>query len=275
MEAAAEGGDALAALDLANQIFVAGSDDEAALKWWAVAAEAGIARAQYNLGLALFARAGDAPSERAVQWLTAATAQGHVLASFALGTILAEQLHYERAERLLQFAAERGYAPAQHNLATLYQRNRGLQEWVPQARTWYRAAAPTFAPARAALAELEATVTAATPESGVHGIEWFLRQAHDNYTLQVATGRLPQALQRTLERHAKGLDAAYFLYNTDAREPYVAIVGAFAEYTDAERALASLAPELRANSPWIRRFAAMRRELSANDPKYGRESATE
>jgi DamX protein len=115
-----------------------------------------------------------------------------------------------------------------------------------------------------------AAVPAAAGSPAVHDRDWVIAQAPDHYTLQVAAGRTAEALTALLERHAQGAPAACFLHRPGAREPYSGVVGSFARFAEAERALAGLPAELRSNTPWIRRFATLQRELPPAPAASGR-----
>lgn len=239
-------------------------DRTGALGAWRRAAAAGDANAAFNLGLALL----DEDSSAAEDWLARAAGHGHPLAAFALGTRLVTRSP-ARAEALLRAAARAGYAPAQHNLARVLLAGPGAAE----ARAWFEAAAVTFEPSARALASLPATTprsspggnepaTGGTAEAGVHTIDWVLAQPPDRYTLQVAAAARVAPLERLLQRHAGPRPSAWFLHRPTAREPLSAVIGSFETLPEAERALASLAPALRSNAPWIRRFGTLHDELA-------------
>jgi TPR repeat protein len=273
LTAAAANGSPQAALALANAYFegrtVAG-DPVAAREWWRRAAELGAVDAQFNLGLVLL-RDGE-NTEEALAWLERAAAADHVLACFAAGTwYAARDDEAARAERHLNCAARRGYAPAQYNLARWH-----LDRQRPDlARTWFEAAAVTFEPAARALESVPARApvpiaapavspapAASPPSPGeIRGVDWVNAQPDTYYTLQVAASRTGAALKRLLSRHARGGESAYFLHRPRAREPFSAVVGSYADYAAAERGLADLSPALVANAPWIRRFGILQREL--------------
>lgn len=239
-------------------------DRAGALGAWRRAAAAGDADAAFNLGLALL----EEDSSAAEDWLARAAGHGHPLAAFALGTRLVARTP-ARAEALLLAAARAGYAPAQHNLARVLLAGPRAAE----ARAWLEAAAVTFEPSARALATLPVTTPPSTPgehepatggkaQARVHTIDWVLAQPADRYTLQVAAAARVAPLERLLQRHAGAQPSAWFLHRPTAREPLSAVIGSFETLPEAERALAALAPALRSNAPWIRRFGTLHDELA-------------
>ena len=259
---AAEDGDAVAASSLGNFYYegrVLPVDQIAALRWWRAAADLGHADAQYNLGIVLLRQ----PNREAegLDWLNQAAAQNHTLACFVAGTWYAEHDNAERAEAGLKCAAANGYALAQFNLAKLYV----LNARTDLARPWFEAAALTFAPAARALASLPTPpplpLAPPPPAGAIHGLEWVKAQPDGYFTLQVAAGRSPTALEYMLQQHVRVNESAYFLHRPNAQEPFSAVVGSYADYAAAERDLATLPDALQANAPWIRRFGVLHREL--------------
>ena len=239
-------------------------DLAAAIGWWSRAAALGDATAAYNAGLLLLRSAeGD---ERARALLAQAAAHGDARAAFALGTELATHDDRHAAIPLLEQAAKSGYAPAQYNLARLHEAHDRAA-----AVHWYRRAAPDFAPAAEALARLEAETSG--PTSGPGGAEtptdgraWLLAQPPSAYTIQVGAGPDPQALARLLDAHAGTLPSAWFAHRREGGDPYVAVVGSFADPAAAEAALATLPEALTRHRPWVRRIGGLQSTLDAAAP---------
>ncbi len=105
-----------------------------ALFWYRRAASAGDVRAQFRLGL-LFDADPRVPRdpERAERWYEAAAAQGHAEARFNLARLV-EAEDAPRAARLYERAAEAGIAPAAYNLALL--RINGPDEVYDPSAAW-------------------------------------------------------------------------------------------------------------------------------------------
>jgi DamX protein len=166
------------------------------------------------------------------------------------------------ARPLLEQAAESGYAPAQYNLARLCE-----ADDPAAAARWYRSAAADFAPAAEALARLAAdTREPSVPGTPADGRTWLLAQPPSAYTIQVGAGPDPQALARLLEAHAGTLPSAWFAHHRDGADPYVAVVGSFADAAAAEAALAALPQALTRHRPWVRRIASLQAGLDTAAP---------
>ncbi len=282
MERAAMAGDAEAAFVLGSWDDTglgAAVDRQQALRWWRLAADGGHLDAAFNVGLLLL----QIPGERytALDYLRRAAAGNHALACYTLGTWLAENASDEIASiEALRCAAMQGYAPAQFNLGVRYLAagNRAA------ATQWLEQAALTFAPAVTVLQTVNAAPTpamppispeptaqsAATPPSphgAIHDRAWVLAQAPERFTVVISAATEATALEQMLLRHAEtwaeDTDSAYFLHRPGSRQPYTAIVGSFASADDAVLARAALPPDLQRNRPWIRRYAALHRELAA------------
>ncbi len=139
--AAAEAGDGLAQLALAQLLERGGQDPEGALHWYGAAAEQGLAAAQFALAAAL-AEQGDHAG--AAGWFEAAAGQGDPRAMHNLAVALAQGLGLEQdetaARALYLQAAQAGYAPAMRNLALMQARGRGGAQSFRFALVWALAA---------------------------------------------------------------------------------------------------------------------------------------
>ena len=141
-------------------------DYDTAHDLWAPLAEAGDARAQFNLAL-------------------------------LYGNGLGRTLDRETARRWFQAAAEQGNVQAQYNLARMLQSGDGVQADVAAARGWYeRAARQDFAPAQnnLALMYLEGQ---GMPRDRARAVRWFSRAAESSpearNNLSGLAMRLPEA----------------------------------------------------------------------------------
>ena len=141
-------------------------DYDTAHDLWAPLAEAGDARAQFNLAL-------------------------------LYGNALGRTLDRETARRWFQAAAEQGNVQAQYNLARMLQSGDGVQADVAAARGWYeRAARQDFAPAQnnLALMYLEGQ---GMPRDRARAVRWFSRAAESSpearNNLSGLAMRLPEA----------------------------------------------------------------------------------
>lgn len=283
---AAQQGQSEAAYTLGN-LHYAGvgmrANRDIALDWWRQAADANHREANYNIGLTLLHR-GD--NTKAIDHLTRAATAEHALACFALGTWLAEGgIELTAATRWLECASRQGYAPAQYNLAKLYLAATAPGPAPEKALQWLNQAAPSFNLAANLLAQLE-LVTVHTTESStptpaasasaiptvvesseeisakIHDLAWVETQSPAHYTVQVASGTGAAAMKRMLRDHAANVDSAYFLHRPAASEPYTAVIGAYGSYADAVNALSALPAFFQRNTPWIRRFGTLQKELA-------------
>ena len=150
LKAAADGGDPLAAYEMATRYLegrgVAISATEAA-KWYQRAADAGIAPAQYRLGSLyekgtgvlrdyerarrLYERAGEAGNAKAMHNLAVMYAQGQAT----------PRPDYKTAAQWFRRAAEHGVADSQYNLGILYARGLGVDQSLAESYKWFALAA--------------------------------------------------------------------------------------------------------------------------------------
>jgi TPR repeat protein len=127
---------------------VLGKDETEAVRWFRLAAKHGLAGAQCNLGLA-YDRGRSIPRDQAeaVRWYQKAAAQRDPIGEYLFGYSLAEGEGVAKnrawAIELLRDAAERGYTPAQIELALELERSWGPGRQPVEAYMWYRIAART------------------------------------------------------------------------------------------------------------------------------------
>lgn len=258
MRAAAEAGLPAARRQLASWLYggeLAPPDRSAALAWWRRSAAAGDALAQYNAAVVLLREdASQQAARTARDWLEAAAAAGRHEAQLALAMLLAERFPETpkaRIEALLERAAAAGYRPAKRNLGVLI-----ASDFLPPPAA--PAAEPGARPQPAAGAQ--APPGPGAPERPT-GVEWILAQEPRHFTIQLATGRNRGDLERMLEAESLGHEGAWFRVPGTGRARYSAVLGAFAEYEEAERVLARLSERMQAHDPWIRRFEELQRLL--------------
>ena len=121
-------------------------DDEAAVKWFRLAAEQGYAAAQTYLGW-MYEKGRGVPrdAEAAVKWYRLAAEQGYAAAQTYLGWMYENGRGVPRddeaAVKWYRLAAEQGYARAQTNLGWMYRNGRGVMRDDEAAVKWYRLAA--------------------------------------------------------------------------------------------------------------------------------------
>lgn len=131
-------------------------DHATAVRKFTQAAEAGLAIAQYNLGVLYYSGNGVEPSfEKAYEWTKKAAEQGHVNAMVNLGVLYFNQIgvnsgvtsvwpfslltrasNYREAARWYEYAAEYNHGGAQYYLATMYRDGTGVELNLVQAWKW-------------------------------------------------------------------------------------------------------------------------------------------
>ena len=108
--------------NLGARVFL--KDDSEAVKWYRMAAEQGLAMAQFNLGITY----GIEDEAEAVNWYRLAAEQGYANAD-SLGNMYASGrgvIEDEAAENWYRLAAEQGNADAQFNLGVAYANGQGV-----------------------------------------------------------------------------------------------------------------------------------------------------
>ena len=179
------------------------SEDEKlteAVKWFRLAAAQGTLLAQRILGdLYLHGHYGIEIDEvEAIKWYQMAAEQGDIEAFYQLGHIIHFRLElnehkikyeydyssgsqiwpkeYSEAARWYMMAAEKGHAVAQHYLAELYVKGRGVPEDYTEAVKWQRKAAEQgYAKAQKALAEMYEAGIDSFPQDSPEAVKWFKR----------------------------------------------------------------------------------------------------
>lgn len=117
-------------------------DRAEAARWYAKAAEQGLAQSQYNLAVSYYTGVG-VPQDYALaaEWYQKAAVQGDSRAQNNLGymydTGRGIALDAEQAVYWYQFAAAAGNVNAQINLANSYHRGRGIEQNAEKALEWY------------------------------------------------------------------------------------------------------------------------------------------
>lgn len=122
------------------------ANEEAAVRWYRLAARQGLADAEYSLGDCYGKGIGVALDEgEAVRWYQKAAQQGFAAAQFALGICHEQGISVAKdekeASRLFQQAAQQGYPAAENSLGYCYQHGSGVLKDEQEAVRWYRRSA--------------------------------------------------------------------------------------------------------------------------------------
>lgn len=162
-------------------------DFATALAVWRPLAEAGEARAQFNLGVMFDQGRGVARDrESAILWWRKASEQGmtqamHNLANIYISGEGAAQ-DYEEALKWLRLAAEKGLARSQYTLGKMYSYGLGVAPDEGQAVTWYRKAAEQgFDRAQYTLGKMYRDGVGGLEASAEEAARWFRRAAVQGY----------------------------------------------------------------------------------------------
>ena len=124
----------------------AATDPVEAVKWWQKGAEAGIAEAQYNLGLCYENGTGvEKNPEEAVKWYHRAAEQGLAEAQSRFGNAYINgygvDKNFEEAVKWYRKAVEQGLAVAQNSLGIQYWKGEGVEQNLEEAVKWFHRAA--------------------------------------------------------------------------------------------------------------------------------------
>jgi TPR repeat protein len=116
-------------------------DFETAFNEFTIAAEDGLAIAQFNLAILYFSGQGvEQNVDQAFKWTAAAAEQGHITAQFNLGALYYEgqgtRRDRETAFQWYEKAANADHAPAQFNLAEMYYLGNGVKKDPIYAHAW-------------------------------------------------------------------------------------------------------------------------------------------
>ncbi len=162
-------------------------DFATALTVWRPLAEAGDARAQFNLGIMFDQGRGVARDrESAILWWRKASEQGMARAMHNLANIYISgegaAPDYEEALKWLRLAAEKGLARSQYTLGKMYSYGLGVAPDEAQALTWYRKAAEHgFDRAQYTLGKMYRDGVGGLEASAEEAARWFRRAAEQGY----------------------------------------------------------------------------------------------
>lgn len=179
---------------------------------------------------------------------------------------------YLRALGLWKALADEGDVVAQYNIAMLYSRGLGVARNEIEARRWLRAAAehglvaayqqlnhssvrPNSRP-RTPAASGVARVAVATAKPAVafdsEAENWVFNQQGDYYTLQLASSRNRELIEKYYEENNLRGKAGFYRSMREGQEWFALVYGAFPSVSEARAAIDDLPPELQKWSPWVR-----------------------
>ncbi len=288
----ADQGDVVAAFNIGvlyAQGMGVGRDPREASRWYRRAAEAGYAPAQFNLGSAYMEGVGvAADKQQAVEWWRKAAANNHPQALFNLATLYYRgdgvQRDETKAVALYRKAADLGDQRARQVLDRMEGKAIGATGSPGRA-------APTASPAEQAGSPSTPTTEAVTPKpSGAkpnknqmtkaapegavpasaadsQELDWIRAQPADNFTIQVFAFADEQSAREFARQRGIADQVVIFRAESQDRTWYKAILGSYPDRDSARAAQRQLRDELKGQSPWLRRFGDVQRELKANKPQ--------
>jgi peptidoglycan hydrolase-like protein with peptidoglycan-binding domain len=126
-------------------------DHDETVKWYRLAAEQGVATAQYNLGIMYDRGEGVAQDHaEAAEWYRRAAERDFAKAQFSLGVMYEKgqgvPQDYGEAVKWYRLAAAQGSAKAMNNIGLFYQNGFDVPRDLAKAYAWYSLAADRFGP---------------------------------------------------------------------------------------------------------------------------------
>ena len=262
------------------------------MRWFRIAAERGLAEAQYNLGVMhADGRGVERNLAEAARWYRLAAEQGVAQAQYNLGTLyglgLGVPMDEARGAQWLHKAADQNMPEAQYNLGVLYEHGRGVRLDGRAALVWYqRAARLGYEPAEQRLSALRAKLNvedwpesalaepAAPPEDDSRAVEpiavaqaapesshWLDALDPSHYTLQVLSDTKEMSVKRFIDEHLAKRDGGYFASRKQGVVWYSVVVGVYDSYESAKAAIAELPPKLRQAKPWVRNIGLVQKAM--------------
>lgn len=126
--------------------FYSRGDYAEAVRWYRMAADQGLAAAQYNLGF-MYANGHGVPQNdaEAIRWYRMAAEQGYAKSQYNLGVMYAKgrgiPQNYVEAIDWYRLAADQGLSDAQNILGLFYSEGRGVPQNFVDAYKWYAVSA--------------------------------------------------------------------------------------------------------------------------------------
>lgn len=179
---------------------------------------------------------------------------------YSVAALAQQEIKNPKHVKMLVALAGSGNISAQYNLANHYEKGKGIAQDKAQAKDWLRDAS------RSGMiqAYLRMNSKAIAPANGAKPIikegplGWLRRQSAEMYTIQIASSGSEKAMRKYYEENSLANQPGIFHYLRSTNDGYAMIHGAFKTVSAAKAALAKLPPELRAQSPWIRRIKSFK-----------------
>ena len=162
---------------------------------------------------------------------------------------------YPLALNLWTKLAQQGDAIAQYNVGVFYRDGLGVPPSDYEASRWFRIAAKqglvqAYNQLRDEALKPAANIpvrTLVTPQ------QWVAEQNPNYYTLQLARSKNQQLIQKYYDQNDLYGKAGFYASIRQGEQWYALVYGAYPTVADAKASIASLPPDLRKWSPWVRK----------------------
>ncbi len=170
-----------------------------------------------------------------------------------------EDNDHETAIKIWTQLAENGNVIAEYNLANNYSSGTGTEKNTQLAQVWYSNAS------HKGLVDAYIAVNkkALAPGNGVSisfdvGPQfWLSKQNPARYTIQLASSRNKQSIQKLFNKSNLKGKGGYYQYSRNGIDRYALIYGTFSTVAEAKTAMSQLPEELRKKTPWVRKIKTL------------------
>jgi TPR repeat protein len=175
-----------------------------------------------------------------------------------------DNANYELARQMWEFVANQGNTAAQYNLAYLYKNGVGVDTNISRAEHMMRVAAHSHL-VDAYNQLLEGSIQPASREDSLLAIAvtdpqiWVKTQESKNYTLQLASSRSQELIEKYFTENQLQGKAGYYKSRRQGEYWYALVYGSFPSVSEANEAIANLPKDLRKWSPWVRRIDSIQK----------------
>ena len=149
------------------------------------------------------------------------------------------------------------YALLQGNYASVSEAANAAKA-LPVEKPWIR----TFASVQKAVSSNAASAQGQKTPQSTKDIAWVWSRVPEHYTLQLKIAGSEKVLQQVLDNSALSAPLAIVAGRFDGKARYILIQGDYADYAQAQAALAGLPEALRQGKPWVRRYSSLHDELT-------------
>ena len=166
---------------------------------------------------------------------------------------------YSLAQQTWEYIANKGETAAQYNLAYMYRNGIGVTADESKSLRMIRSAAHGHLVDAYNMLASNA-VQPASREDSLQSIAvtdpqiWVKTQEGKNYTLQLASSRSQELIEKYFSENALEGKAGYYKSRRQGELWYALVYGSYESVSDANEAIAELPKDLRKWSPWVRRI---------------------